>query len=306
MGAGAPGPGLRRTRVSPPHQLEGGLAGHAGKARCGRRLLHQGLRDRVLPPGLPPDAGDPRPSRLPHPGFAGRRDRRSPRDVRPLHDHPHLRRWHQRDPAGPHRHLRPRHAAVVALVRSITHSRQRQRTHMDFSYSEEQEAVRELAGRIFSERVTHERLKDIETAAQDEGPIDRDLWHELAEAGLLGIALGEDVGGAGLDFVAACLVIEAAGRTAAYVPVVETMIYGALPIDRFGTDAQRKSWLRGVAEGETILTAAMAELVGEVIVPGGTEPATTATAQADGSWMLAGTKACVPAAPGADAVLGAA
>jgi len=62
---------------------------------------------------------------------------------------------------------------------------------MDFSYSEEQEAVRELAGRIFSERVTHERLKDIETAAQDEGPIDRDLWHELAEAGLLGIALGE-------------------------------------------------------------------------------------------------------------------
>jgi alkylation response protein AidB-like acyl-CoA dehydrogenase len=174
---------------------------------------------------------------------------------------------------------------------------------MDFSYSEEQEAVRQLAGQIFGERSTHERLKEVEATAGDDGPIDRELWKELADAGLLGIHLGEDVGGAGLDFVAACLVIEAAGRTAAYVPVVETMVYGALPLDRFGTDAQRKTWLTGVAGGETVLTAAMAELVGEVIVPGGVEPTTTATAQADGSWVLSGTKACVPAALVADAIL---
>jgi acyl-CoA dehydrogenase len=174
---------------------------------------------------------------------------------------------------------------------------------MDFSYSEEQEAVRQLAGQIFGERSTHERLKQVEATAGDDGPIDRELWKELADAGLLGIHLGEDVGGAGLDFVAACLVIEAAGRTAAYVPVVETMVYGALPLDRFGTDAQRKTWLTGVAGGETVLTAAMAELVGEVIVPGGVEPTTTATAQPDGSWVLSGTKACVPAALAADAIL---
>jgi 3-oxocholest-4-en-26-oyl-CoA dehydrogenase beta subunit len=174
---------------------------------------------------------------------------------------------------------------------------------MDFNYSEEQDAVRQLAGQIFGERSTHDRLKEIEAAAGDEGPFDRDLWRDLADAGLLGIHLSEDVGGAGLDFVAACLVVEAAGRTAAYVPVVETMVYGAEPIARFGTDAQRKTWLTGVASGETILTAAMAELAGEVILPGGLEPATTATAQADGSWVLAGTKACVPAAFVADAIL---
>jgi len=94
---------------------------------------------------------------------------------------------------------------------------------MDFSYSEEQEAVRQLAGQIFGERSTHERLKQVEATAADDGPFDRELWKELADAGLLSIHLGEDVGGAGLDFVAACLVIEAAGRTAAYVPVVETI-----------------------------------------------------------------------------------
>lgn len=174
---------------------------------------------------------------------------------------------------------------------------------MDFTYSEEQEAVRQLAGQIFTDRVTHERLKQLEAEAGDEGPFDRELWKELAGAGLLGIHLSEDVGGAGLDFVAACLVVEAAGRTAAYVPVVETMVYGAIPIARFGTDTQRKTWLAGVAEGETVLTAALAELNGEVIVPGGTAPATTATANGDGSWSLTGTKACVPAALVADAIL---
>ena len=97
--------------------------------------------------------------------------------------------------------------------------------------------------------------------------------------------------------------IEAAGRTAAYVPVVETMVYGAVPIAEFGTDAQRKAWLTGVVGGDIVLTAALAELSGEVILSGGPEPATTATAHADGSWSLTGTKACVPAALVADALL---
>jgi 3-oxocholest-4-en-26-oyl-CoA dehydrogenase beta subunit len=174
---------------------------------------------------------------------------------------------------------------------------------MDFDYSEEQQAVRQLAGQIFGEQAKHERLKSVEAAAGEEGPFDRELWRALADAGLLGIHLGDDVGGSGLDFVAACLVVEAAGRTAAYVPVVETMVYGALPIARFGTDAQRQAWLPGVVRGETVLTAALAEIVGEVIVPGGTEPATTAVARPDGGWILSGTKACVPAGLVADAVL---
>ena len=174
---------------------------------------------------------------------------------------------------------------------------------MDFNYSEAQDAVRELALRILTDRTTPERLKEIELTAGEEGPIDRSLWAELAGAGLLGIHLGEEDGGGGLDFVAACLVIEAAGRTAAYVPLVETMIYGAAPIAHFGTPAQRHAWLPGVSSGELILTAAMAELAGEVVLPGGSSPATIATAQSDGTWVINGTKACVPAALVADAIL---
>ena len=121
---------------------------------------------------------------------------------------------------------------------------------MDFAYGEEQEAVKELADRIFTERSTPERLKAVEAAADAGGPFDRDLWADLAGAGLLGIGLPEDVGGAGLDFVAVCLVVEAAGRTAAHVPVVETLVYGAAAIDRFGTAEQRSTWLPRVAAGE--------------------------------------------------------
>ena len=39
VGAGAPRPRARRARVPAPHQLEGGLAGHAGPPRRGRRLV---------------------------------------------------------------------------------------------------------------------------------------------------------------------------------------------------------------------------------------------------------------------------
>ena len=171
---------------------------------------------------------------------------------------------------------------------------------MDFTYNEEQEAVRGLADRLFAELATHERARQIEVAGDERGPFDERLWAELASAGLLGIGLGEDVGGAGLDFVSVALVLEAAGRTAAYVPVLETLVAGAGAIESFGSEAQRQRWLPPVIAGDLVVTAALVELVGEVVVPGGVEPTTTAESLAGGGWRLEGTKACVPAGLRAD------
>jgi alkylation response protein AidB-like acyl-CoA dehydrogenase len=156
---------------------------------------------------------------------------------------------------------------------------------VDFSLTEEQEAVRELASRIFSDLATHERLREVE---ETEERFDAKLWSELASAGLLGIWLPEDVGGSDLGFVAAGIVAEEAGRTAAAVPFVAGAVLGAGPIARFGDADQRRRWLEPMVAGDQILTAALVEQGGDPA-----DPHTTATRQGDG-WRLDGMKSFVP------------
>ena len=173
---------------------------------------------------------------------------------------------------------------------------------MDFSLSEEQQAVRDLASQIIGEISTPEHLTEIEQAGDSKGPFDATLWSALAEAGLLGIAVAEASGGQGLDFVALAQVIEVAGSVAAYVPVVETLVSAADTIDRFGTEEQRSTWLPRMVDGSLIATAATAEFVGDLVAEGTSAPATTATPSGD-AWVLNGVKACVPSGLRAELVL---
>ena len=166
---------------------------------------------------------------------------------------------------------------------------------MDFAYTEEQQEVLDLAAKILREGATPERQKEIE---RGEGPrFDRALWEQLAEAGLLGVAISEAYGGAGLGFLEVAGIVEQVGRTTAPVPVLETVVLGALPVAEFGSPEQKQRWLPRVASGEAILTAALVEPEGE---PG--SPRTLAAAEA-GGFRLTGTKICVPAGTIADAVL---
>ena len=166
---------------------------------------------------------------------------------------------------------------------------------MDFAFTEEQEAVRELASRIFGDLSTHEQLKRVES--EDPDRFDRGLWSALADAGLLGIGLPEDCGGAGLGFLEACIVVEEAGRSAAAAPVAAVTVLGAQAIARFGPESLRSAWLPRIASGDALVTAALAE-------PGGdpANPTTKAEAAGEG-WTLSGVKSYVPAGTVADAVL---
>lgn len=165
---------------------------------------------------------------------------------------------------------------------------------MDFAFSEEQEAVRDLAKQILEGQVTHERLKELEAG---EERFDRKLWQELANAGLLGITLPESVGGVDQGFLAVALLLEQVGHTVAMVPVLPALVMGAMPIAEFGTDDQKQRWLPGIASGDVVLTAALTEF--------GTDaqhPTVTAAADGDG-WRLDGVKEEVAAGLIADAVL---
>lgn len=164
---------------------------------------------------------------------------------------------------------------------------------MDFSLTEEHEAVRGLAGRILGDATTPQRRSQLQDPS-----FDRQAWRDLAEAGLLGVALPEAVGGSGLGFLGAHLVLEQVGAAAAPVPFWETIVLGALPIAVFGTAEQQQRLLPPVVAGELLLTAALAEdgtAAPEV-------PVTIATRTADG-WELDGTKSSVPAGGIADVLL---
>lgn len=166
---------------------------------------------------------------------------------------------------------------------------------MDFSFNEEQQQIADLAKQIFTDKASHERVREIERAG---GPrFDRDLWSAVAKAGLLGIAVPQAHGGAGLGFLEAALIVEQMARAAAPVPLLETVILGALPIAEFGTPAQQETWLPKIAEGKTIVTAALTEDQTDVLRPG-------TVARKDGaSWRISGTKTCVPAGELADLLL---
>lgn len=166
---------------------------------------------------------------------------------------------------------------------------------MDFAYTDEQAAILDLAEQILTDGSTKERLRALESGP---GPrFDRELWRKLGESGLLAAAVPEAFDGAGLGFLEVAGIVQRVGRTAAAVPVLETLVLGALPLARFAADATKRRWLPRVARGEAVLTAALSESEADP-----RRPATLAARDGDG-FRLSGTKLCVPAGQVADALL---
>jgi acyl-CoA dehydrogenase len=157
---------------------------------------------------------------------------------------------------------------------------------MDFSFTSDQQDLRDLAAKILSDATTLERTKRVDA---DSDGFDHDLWAALAEAGIIGISLPESAGGAGLGFIETCIVLEEVGRTGAPIPALAVMALAAPALVEFGaTDA-----LDGVAAGTSIVTAALTEAVGDVHSPW--------TSAKDGK--LTGEKVCVPAGLDAKAIV---
>jgi acyl-CoA dehydrogenase len=164
---------------------------------------------------------------------------------------------------------------------------------VDFALSEEQQELAGLAARILEDRMDLQHLK-----ARDRSDdwYDLDTWREFAKANLLGIALPESIGGLGMGFLDLCMVLREVGRNVAPLPVIPTLVSAALPIARFGTDAQQ-AILSKVAAGDVLLTAALVEYGAEPEAP-----TTTAVRDGDG-WRIDGVKGSVPTGLAAELVL---
>ena len=120
---------------------------------------------------------------------------------------------------------------------------------MDFDFSEEQQTISDLTRQIFEDKVTHERLREIE---QNNLSFDSPLWKTLAESGIVGAGISESFGGAGLSFLNITAALELIGEFAAPAPFLETVVMGALPIQEFGSDTQRGELLPRISSGELV------------------------------------------------------
>jgi 3-oxocholest-4-en-26-oyl-CoA dehydrogenase beta subunit len=167
---------------------------------------------------------------------------------------------------------------------------------VDFSFDETQRELRDLARQVLRDKVTHERLAALESAAAS--VFDRDLWSALASAGLLGAALPAAQGGGGVGLLGLLPVLEEAGATVAPVPLVPTVVLGGLTLAAHGSDDQRATWLPRIASGDAVLSAALDE-------PGCVDPTVlrSGAQRIDGGWRLAGEKHPVPYGAEADRVL---
>jgi 3-oxocholest-4-en-26-oyl-CoA dehydrogenase beta subunit len=151
---------------------------------------------------------------------------------------------------------------------------------MDFSLTADQEALRDLARQVLTDRCTPEHLKAV---AATETAVDVDLWRTMAAAGLVGVGLPEAAGGGGLGFLEVCVVLEEVARAAAPVPALAVMALATPALLQFsGTEH-----LAGVASGERIVTAALHEPGGDVRRAG--------TTAHDG--RITGVKVCVLSGP---------
>jgi alkylation response protein AidB-like acyl-CoA dehydrogenase len=166
---------------------------------------------------------------------------------------------------------------------------------MDFSFSEDQTAIRDLANQIFSDRTTDEFLLKFD---RGEDVYDDALWTTLAEQGLLGITIAEEFGGTDLGFTELCLILEEQGRRLSPVPLYSSLVLGALPIGEFGTVAQKHKYLAALVAGDLKLTAAIAEMGMAGAVAG-----QVVAVKSGDNWSLNGNLECVPDGATASAII---
>ncbi len=154
---------------------------------------------------------------------------------------------------------------------------------MDFALTDEQRAIQATA-RDFARQEIHPIVDEIDESQR----FPREVMMKAGELGFLGIIFPEEYGGAGLGYVEYVLVVTELSRVdpsvgisvAAHNSLCSNHIY------KFGSDDQRRRWLRPLAAGEKIGAWSLTE-------PGAGSDAAGTRTRADrvaGGWVLNGAK----------------
>ena len=127
---------------------------------------------------------------------------------------------------------------------------------MDFELSDEQRLIQDTVRAFVDERV-------LPVAVQNDidHKLDMELIEGMAELGILGIAIPEEYGGAGLDFVAEALACEEIERgEAAFRTLISVHVgLNSLTLLRYGSEEQKQRYLVPQAKGEKLACFGLTE-----------------------------------------------
>lgn len=115
-----------------------------------------------------------------------------------------------------------------------------------------------------------------------------DVVAQMGDLGLFGLPFPEEVGGQGGDYLTLCLAIEALGRVdqSLAITLEAGVSLGAMPVFRFGTDAQRAELLPDLLAGRALAGFGLTEPEA-----GSDAGATRTTARLEaGEWVIDGAK----------------
>ncbi len=164
-----------------------------------------------------------------------------------------------------------------------------------FTESEERQALRKAVGDL-----GRKYGRDYFEQAAKDGRKTTELWQEAGKLGYLGVAVPEEYGGGGGDIGDLAAVCEelAASGSPLLLMVVSPAIVGTI-IAQFGTDAQKKQWLPGLADG----SSTFAFSITEPDAGSNSHRIITTAARDGGDWILKGTKTYISGVDEASHVL---
>ncbi|WP_175402568.1 acyl-CoA dehydrogenase family protein [Xanthomonas graminis] len=173
----------------------------------------------------------------------------------------------------------------------MAHQTAREGFYVDFSFTEEQLMIQDVARRIAQERIAPSAEHHDRTG---EFPLEN--IRLLGENGLMGIEVPEEYGGAGMDPIAYVLaMVEIAAGDAAHSTImsVNNSLFCA-GILKNGNEAQKQKYVRAIADGSHIGAFALTE-------PQSGSDATAmrcrAVRQDDGSFVINGKKSWITSGP---------
>ncbi len=128
---------------------------------------------------------------------------------------------------------------------------------MDFEFTEEQRALRDLVAKF----VAREMPKDAVAAWDRDNEFPPALLAKMADVGLMGASIPEQYGGSGGGVMEETIVLEELSRHSSTVALAYGLdvSFGAVTIERHGTEAQKREFLPKIVSGECHFALSMTE-----------------------------------------------